>query len=67
VHKILELNLSLGLKLQNVKLYDISEKTLFSCEENTLNTHRAQASGDGQASCDFDGQNTWRRLKICTL
>jgi hypothetical protein len=32
------------------------KKTLFSCEENTLNTHRAQASGDGQASCDFDGQ-----------
>lgn len=29
VHKILELNLSLGLKLQNVKLYDISEKHYF--------------------------------------
>lgn len=29
VHKILKLNLSLGLKLQNVKLYDISEKHYF--------------------------------------
>jgi hypothetical protein len=29
VHKIFELNLSLGLKLQNVKLYDISEKLFF--------------------------------------